>query len=118
VDIHQGRIFSAVESPQFCQHNELAIRARDEGDLHKLIAWLKVHGTETDIIKTPEADYCCRVIIAKATWAQYVDDAAANIDYSNFKNTTTSHDPLRHDAYYGCWESLWRWQGKLSNRGT
>jgi hypothetical protein len=32
------------------------------------------------------------------------------IDYDNFKATIPSKDALRHEAYFDCWEAMYRWQ--------
>lgn len=108
--------FSAVISPEYCKEGEVAVRARNRDDLHRLIDCLDVQGCTTQIIDTPQADYCSRVIIPKAFWVQYVATAADGIDYDNFKKATTADDDLRHTAYFGCWSSLYNWQHLLMEK--
>ena len=102
--------FSAVQSPEYCTDDELAVRGRSRQDLEALVRWLGARGPALEIIETPEADYRWRVILARSRWSDYVHQAAEAIDYPNFKGATTGGDRLRHDAYFGCWKSLWEWQ--------
>ena len=106
--------FSAVISTEYCKEGEVVVRARNRDDLHRLIDCLDEQGCKTQIIDTPQADYCSRVIIQKSFWVKYVASAADGIDYANFKNATTSDDELRHTAYFGCWSSLYDWQNRLA----
>jgi len=102
--------FSVVQPTEDGQTTDVAVRARSYRDLGRLIRWLQDHGHPCEMFLTPQGDYCCRVLIPKTLWVEYVRQAAEAIDYDNFKDVATKGDRLRHDAYFGCWEALWRWQ--------
>jgi len=102
--------YSVVQPAAGETDSEVAVRARSYRDIGRLIRWLQEHGHDCEMVLTPKGDYCCRVLIPKPLWAEYVRQAAEEIDYDNFKEVATKGDRLRHDAYFGCWEALWRWQ--------
>lgn len=57
--------------------------------------------------ETPTADYPYRFTIAKKRWAQYLRDAAMNIDYDNFKEAVLRRSSRgRHDLYTQIWALL------------
>lgn len=97
--------FSAVQD---WDDNECVyVRARREADLENLNMTLT---DEAPIIKTFDSDYRYRVHLPKSVWAQYVFDAAWDIDYSNFKSEIATHSRDHAKAYHGVWEVLYRLQ--------
>ena len=71
------------------------------------------YGFDAKIIDKPDADSAYRMFVTKKIIAKYMAQAVMDIDYSNFKATIPRKDRLRHDAYFECWEAMWRWQAKL-----
>ncbi len=92
--------FSAVVSSD--DANVLSVRARDRGDIDRLATTVGA-----TVIETPHRDYRFRVIVDHATWAAYVADQAAMIDYGNFKDAVAErqgHDRAR--IYARVWSAL------------
>ena len=97
--------FSAVQHNE--QPNVLLIRSRCRTDLENLLA--KIGGT-AEIVELENADYRFRVFVDREDWQRYVSEAAASIDYPNFKNTIQDDD--RHDAYMRVWAAMYQLQEK------
>ena len=109
--------FSIVQNDK-CKADEVVVRARCRVDLDKLRARLLAdYVFDAKIIDTPDADYACRLFAPKEIISKHLAQAVMDIDYGNFKATIPSKDRPRHDAYFGCWESMWQWQGKLGRVG-
>lgn len=105
--------FSIVEKDD-CQKGEVVVRARCRADIDKLRKGLLIgYGFKGKVIETPTADYACRMYVPKEIMAGYLSKAVMEIDYDNFKDTIPSKDRLRHDAYFDCWEAMYRWQGRI-----
>ena len=65
----------------------IQIRARDDRDLTDLKA---KHGLKGKIIETQYSDYRWRILCRQTTAARILASEAMDIDYSNFKDSTTA----------------------------
>jgi len=98
VVLKQG-FFSAVEhhdSPQ-----QVVVRARCRQHAENLAA-----ATGGKVQWTPDADYCARVTMSKATWADFLKAAALDISYANVKDSLSGGDAAYHHAMVACWAAL------------
>lgn len=70
---------------------------------------------DTEIITNAGTDYDARVYVRQDSLAEALAQMALDIDYSSFKDTTTSKfkDNQLHDAYYAIWRVLY---DRLSTR--
>ena len=73
--------FSVVEKNK----GLVEVRARDKTHLKNLVDSFDVLRS-AEIVQTPKADYCCRIIIPKADWSVCLKTIGDEIDYDNFKN--------------------------------
>lgn len=62
----------------------IMVRARTDRHLEAIMDLLP-EGAQ--IVKTPDADYPCRVVIAKAAWVELCTTLAGEVDYPNFKDS-------------------------------
>jgi len=74
----------------------LLVRARFEGDLHRLFP--EYAG---QVMRTPSADYLFRVEVPRTVVALVIAEKLGAIDYPNFKNSVREH--WRHDVYSRVW---------------
>ena len=90
--------FSVVEhraDPQL-----VLIRARTKDDGIRICKALDLKKVQC----TPKADYPYRVTVAKARWALYLQNAALDIDYGNFKAAMERlHPAHRMDQLHEVW---------------
>lgn len=85
---------------------KITVRARRLDDI-KYAA--KRMGLEPeDILKNAGTDYPYRIVVPQAEFARFMAQEAHDIDYANFKDAACAGDKKRHDAYFKCWEALWR----------
>jgi hypothetical protein len=112
-------VFSAVWD-RYCRGDEVMIRAHSKDDLCRLAKKIIGYCDENLIFEAEDADYRFRIKIPKTVWSEYLADCALQIDYPSVKeNIIPDNDPLRKDAYYQVWETLFRWRSKkdLQDRG-
>ena len=81
----------------------LLVRARAKGEIEAVFPEAKV-----DI--TPRNDYRYRARIAREEVAQAMANMVRDIRYGNFKSTVKDH--VRHEAYMGVWEVMYRYQSQ------
>ena len=93
--------YSVVKKPG--QEKEITVRSRVKTDLEKLLNKLN---SEISIQEGVGTDYPFRVVMSQADWGNYVQKAAMDIEYDNFKNTLEYSDHYRHEAYFNCWSAL------------
>ena len=93
--------YSVVKKPG--QEKEVTVRSRVKHDLAKLLTKVNLEIPIQDGVGT---DYPFRVVISQTDWGNYLQKAAMDIEYDNFKNTLDSSDHNRHDAYFNCWSAL------------
>ena len=113
-------VFSAVWD-KYCRGDEVMIRSHSKEDLCRLAKRIIGYCDEELIFETANSDYRYRIKIPKTVWSEYLADCALQIDYPSVKkNIIPDNDPLRKDAYYQVWETLFRWRSKkdLQDRGT
>jgi hypothetical protein len=113
-------VFSAVWD-KYCRGDEVMIRAHSKEDLCRLAKRIIGYCDEELIFEVEDADYRYRIKMPKTVWSEYLADCALQIDYPSVKkNIIPDNDPLRKDAYYQVWESLFRWRSKkdLQNRNS
>jgi Rieske Fe-S protein len=94
--------YSAVEHRD--KPNSVMIRARVREDLEHMVDQMR--WGDVTIVDSPAADYPHRVTITKKQWAHFVAEAAAGIDYPNFKTRVGKHDRHRADVYHDVWADL------------
>lgn len=90
---------------------ELMVRARARKDLNLLAAELESMPmrprAKVRIIDTPEADYPCRLFVAREAFAAFMATEVLKIGYTNFKNEVAKTDPERsHGPYLDVWHAL------------
>lgn len=99
--------YSAVEHREF--KGCVMVRARARIDLEALAAlvaerdWDCGYPASPDIVDTPAppADYPCRMVLPKSTWARYLAYSAQRIDYDNFKDAVKARQSAERAAIYG-----------------
>lgn len=102
--------FSAVWD-KFCTAEEIMIRARCREDLCRLSKKLQGFCDQSQILEMPYVDYRYRIKIFKQEWSAYLARCALDIDYASVKKSIIpAEDKLRERAYYGVWQTLYRWQ--------
>lgn len=96
--------------------NQIEIRSRDPEDLINMKALC--NEPDAPIISTPKADYPCRIVVHRQSFAEAMARQIHELDYKNFKNeikSNTRHNMLmeiwgtvRHylDARFKFWEEL------------
>lgn len=100
--------FSAVEN--YFEQDHVLVRGRFEKDilnLQKLIS--EEEDLELQMLRTPGNDYHYRLNVPKDVWGRICQKLAAGIDYHNFKGHVHG-DPVRDEAYMGCWSSMYKAQ--------
>lgn len=103
--------FFSVVKDDYCEDGEVMVRVRARIDLERLLG--KISGDTDGIIEVPHADYRYRAKVPRQLWADYCHAVAGDIDYPTVKDTVAGGDDSRQAAYYGCWASLYDWQGKV-----
>ena len=105
-------VFSAVWD-RYCRGDEVMIRAHSKDDICRLSKKIIGYCDADLIYEAEDADYRFRIKIPKTVWSEYLADCALQIDYPSVKkNIIPDNDPLRKDAYYQVWETLFRWRSK------
>jgi len=98
---------------QYCAADEVMVRTRCREDLCRLSKRLKGFCDEEKILEIPYADYRFRLKISRHEWSEYLARCALEIDYANVKKGIIGeNDRLRERAYYGVWQTLYRWQSQ------
>ncbi len=109
-------VFSAVWD-KYCRGDEVVIRSHSRGDLCRLAKKIIGYCDEDQIFEAENADYRYRIKIPKTVWSEYLADSALQIDYPSVKKSIIpDNDPLRKDAYYQVWETLFRWRSKKDSQ--
>ena len=110
--------FSAVWD-KYCRGDEVMIRSHSKDDLCRLAKRIIGYCDEKQIFAAEDADYRYRIKMPKTVWSEYLADSALQIDYPSVKkNIIPDNDPLRKDAYYQLWETLYRWRSKKDLQET
>lgn len=82
----------------------LLVRARHRDDIAQLC-----RAVGTELIEGGGTDYEFRTVVAKETFAAWLADQAAAIDYPNFKDAVAERqDYARADVYGDVWATLQR----------
>ena len=92
--------FSVVQN-EYCNEDELMVRARWKADLKKLSERI---GRKAEILEFAGSDYRYRIKVTREEWVDYCAQAANEIDYSNVKGTIAGKD--RSHAYMRVWAAL------------
>ncbi len=109
-------VFSAVWD-KYCRGDEVMIRSHSKDDLCRLAKRIIGYCNDDLIFEAEDADYRYRIKMPKTVWSEYLADCALQIDYPSVKkHIIPDNDPLRKDAYYQVWESLYRWRSKKDRR--
>ena len=85
--------------------HHLLVRARREGDIQAAFPGY-------DVETTSNADYRYRAMIPRSEVATVIAGKLLNLNYDNFKNSVP--DNPRHDAYFGVWHVMNRYQDKMA----
>lgn len=80
-----------------CNDDEVLVRARRRGDIHKVWPLVKVCADKG-------SDYAYRAIIRTSDVADALAQEVHRVTYTNFKDSVT--DDSLHDAYFECWAAL------------
>lgn len=89
----------------------IQIRARCRGDLVNLQERFALTGK---IIETPEADYRWRILCRPSTWEMLAVKLAADVDYSNFKNSVG--DDQHDKPLMAVWSLMNRFQEEQTRK--
>ena len=82
--------------------DKVLVRTRWKDDL-KILE--ERYGTET--FNDPHADYPWRMLLTKDQWGEFLDWAAHDLDYANFKNRVSAKQgAARHDLYSSIWSKI------------
>lgn len=82
----------------------LIIRGRNKKQVKALFP-------EENILDSPTADYCCRVIMTKSKFRGWMDRQIVGLDYPNFKNSII--DDIYHDVCSRIWGIMMDYQISL-----
>ena len=89
----------------------LMVRCRAELDALRLRDWMRKQGHQLEVEHTPTADYEWRVLVPQMSFAHFLMDHTARIDYPNFKNAVALRQgKTRHDIYADVWADMLRLQ--------
>ncbi len=80
-----------------CADDELLVRARRDGDIHKVFPDAKV-------IRSTDSDYLYRAVLRRSEVATALAAQIQNIDYGNFKSSVD--DGRLHDSYLKVWQAM------------
>lgn len=75
----------------------VVVRSRVREDSERLAKVLGVG----EVLETPAQDYRFRVLLPRAAWASYVESAALNLDYPNFKAAVAARQGSKRAHSYG-----------------
>ena len=103
--------FSAVEHRD--DNSKVMVRARAKEDIENLYSALQenhqLRGEDTAPVYTPDGDYHYRLTVSKKVWGEYLNSAANDLDYDNFKNSVHGQSD-RDSAYMGVWSAMYAFQ--------
>jgi hypothetical protein len=107
--------YSVVQDKK--NNQQVQVRARIQDDLQRLSLFVR---SAIDIelpasFSTPTADYAYRVVIEKALWTRVAAALAADINYTNFKDTVHGEED-RDAAYFEIWSAMNELQGTRKRR--
>lgn len=87
----------------------IQIRARHPEHLQRLV---REYELDVDLILTPDADYCSRVVIDADSFPDLMARMARDVDYSNVKTAVgkTLQDPVMEGVMVNAWRLLWNFQ--------
>ena len=90
---------------------ELCVRARFREDIEGFLNEVKeVTGDDVGPYReTPMSDYAFRVFVRRPLVTAVIANLVSTLDASNFKDSIQGN-PIRDDAYFACWEALYRAQ--------
>lgn len=93
------------------------VRARVKDDLEGLRQFSRERAAADmpAVISTATADYAYRVVVEKALWTRVATALAADVDYTNFKDTVHG-EADRDDAYYRIWSAMNELQRKRKGK--
>lgn len=92
---------SIVQKPGDAKAGTLTVRGRVAGDIEAVFP-------DSSVEEGGGTDYRFRARISREQVAKALYDQVMGIDYSNFKGAVAEID--RHDAYMGCWTSMFKLQ--------
>lgn len=85
----------------FTNPDVVLVRSRFDGDIQAVFP-------SVDVEYTPTFDYPYRALVDRHFFAETIASEAANIDYTNFKNSVSGHD--RHETYWSVYQATLRSQ--------
>jgi hypothetical protein len=107
--------YSVVQDKK--NNQQVQVRARIQDNLQRLSSFVR-SATDIDLptaISTPTADYAYRIVIEKALWTRIATALAAEINYTNFKDTVHGEED-RDEAYFEIWSAMNDLQEKRKRR--
>ena len=92
----------------------LWVRARVKGDIERFFRGV----AEPEVHRTPNADYLYRCCVLKQAFMDACVNAAANVDYTNFKNSIPEGKvgDMRHTYYMRVWNAMLAFQHDFKRR--
>lgn len=75
------------------QPDTIIVRFRDERDAEAHAKAIGVFDDPPDVQTTPVADYAYRIEVSRATWAAFISQESASLDYDNFKSMMAHRCP-------------------------
>jgi hypothetical protein len=93
--------FSAVQ--HFEQPDTILVRGRVQSDVETLCEIMS-----TELVENVDADYRYRTIVSRQAWSDYLQQAARELDYSNFKDAMHGvfGDSRRDQAHMDVWSAM------------
>lgn len=92
---------SVVRNTRENEEDTLLVRARREAALSHL-----AEITHKVIIRTPDADYPYRLVVADTLFGEFLSQQARNIDYSNFKARVAKKNFFYEQALHDVWATM------------
>jgi hypothetical protein len=106
--------YSVVRQDDFCQEDEVVVRARVRRDLERFLQKLEAVGAEglagREILEGVGTDYAFRTVVKRAEWSRYLAVSGEETTYPTFKSLAAAGDSHRSAAYYAVWSRLYEWQ--------
>jgi hypothetical protein len=88
----------------------LLVRSRFKEDIAAICKRMEEAGVPVEPFEDLHADYRYRMVCPKETFSELLAEMVNAIDYDNFKSAVHG-DPVRDQAYMGCWSAMYAAQG-------
>jgi len=111
--------FNPTAPPAAVDPNKVVVRSRYTGDLQRLLDAFPEPLEGAEIIKTPNRDYCCRVVVTRDAWAEVCAMLAMEMTYTNFKSGVAKHrgKDQYESALHRVWSVMYGYQREMHGPG-